>query len=322
MLPDARVTQVHWLIAERPIALVRFADRAAVVMKWPRRGAEVVSENEARLLGILAARNLAGPVRRAIPRLLGRDPASGALALEAVEGCEQLGAVVARAPELEPMVLATFAAVLAGVHTASVEDFRPFDPELCRWLPMARMATVTPAAIAQGLGLDFPTYVAALQAVDAELEQLLTGWRHERLVHCDLSPQNVLVGTAGAGRVSLVDWELAGFGDPQYDVGQVVGCLLGLWLRRPDATADRRGGGWTVARRNVALFLTAYRRLTGLDDNGTLGVLRYAGLVQFGGALGRLERFGSLGRFGHLSLLLGQRLLQRPDRLAHDFGLS
>lgn len=171
--------------------------------------------------------------------------------------------------------------------------------------------------------MDFGSYVAAMQAIDGEVDRLRREWRHRSLVHADLREDNLLFGEPGTAEpaVRIVDWELAGFGDPRYDVGVVVGQLLLAWLR---AAGDVRGvtgaadDAWPVARRNVGVFLAAYRQLAtttvGADDD--LPVLRYAGLFLVQQAVVRLERIGEIGRLGHLCLLVGGQLVRRPDAAA------
>lgn len=318
---DGAVAEVEWFVARRPVALVQFDDRPPLVLKWPHHEPMMSSDNEVVLLRLLASRQLPKFTLASIPRLVASDADSGLVAIEGQASCVPLRATSTRCPALPAVLLTQLAAVLAGLHASPVEDLRPLDPDRCLWPPLSPMREITPSELIRGFGVDFPTYVAALQRVDAQVRTVIGRWRHRALIHFDVSDENVLVMPSDSGpRIWLVDWELAGFGDPLYDLGRVIGGMFANWFRRPEAGAEAWGEGWAIARRNATLFLFAYRQLSGLSDEEVLQVLRFAGLFQFMNAYGRLERLGSLGRFGHLSLLLGQRLLERPEAVLASLG--
>jgi hypothetical protein len=73
----------------------------------------------------------------------------------------------------------------------------------------------------------YPQYGAALDAVRA-------GWRHEALVHGDMKWENCVVlpddGPGGLPGLRIVDWELADFGDPCWDVGSLFQAYLSFWI--------------------------------------------------------------------------------------------
>lgn len=67
-----------------------------------------------------------------------------------------------------------------------------------------------------------------------KLDALRAGWRIETLIHGDLRWDNCLLcpnGTRGGeAGLKLVDWELADFGDPCWDIGAVLQCYLMFWI--------------------------------------------------------------------------------------------
>lgn len=74
-------------------------------------------------------------------------------------------------------------------------------------------------------------------------------------VHGDFSPKNVLLGP---DLTWIIDWEVAHYGDPSFDVAFLVTHLLCKALHRPDLTADYRGA--------AGAFLAAYEHgLTATD---------------------------------------------------------
>ena len=68
----------------------------------------------------------------------------------------------------------------------------------------------------------------------AELEGLRDAWRAEALIHGDLKAANLVVEGGPTGRsrrgFKIIDWELAGYGDPAWDVGSVLSDCLALWI--------------------------------------------------------------------------------------------
>jgi thiamine kinase-like enzyme len=63
------------------------------------------------------------------------------------------------------------------------------------------------------------------------LDELRDGWRVEALVHRDVKWANCVAHAPAAGArrtaIALVDWEMAGWGDPALDVGSAFGELIG-----------------------------------------------------------------------------------------------
>jgi hypothetical protein len=91
--------------------------------------------------------------------------------------------------------------------------------------------------------------VSALQSVPAFgmlLDALHARWpefaREGSLIHYDIKLDNVLAARDRSGRVEgikVVDWELAGLGDPAWDVGALFGEYLGFWLLSIPITGER-----------------------------------------------------------------------------------
>ncbi len=103
-------------------------------------------------------------------------------------------------------VLVRLARALRRLADASVPaDLPPFDPaDICRGYVAALPAGALPAARA-----------ARTEAILAATPKL----GDRSLIHADLIPENVIVAP---DRLSVVDWEYAGRGDPAVDVAAVV----------------------------------------------------------------------------------------------------
>ena len=82
----------------------------------------------------------------------------------------------------------------------------------------------------------FERVAAKMPSIAAEIRSIADGiWnRRSALVHGDFSPKNIL---ADGSEVVLLDWEVAHWGDPRFDLGF---CLSHLILKALRGTADRQ----------------------------------------------------------------------------------
>lgn len=324
-----RIVHVQEFTARSSAMMLRFEDGTSLFVKEMDNTAgaaiEAAFRNEEAMLRLAPVVGLPTASELAIPRLVATDSERGILVTEGKVGFTSFREVARRSPDVPVAVLAAVANVIAGIHRTPVPDVRGRNASGLRSFafPFASFAVLTPEQLVGGPGIDYPAYVAAMQAVEAEVDVLRRGWRPSSLVHFDLRDDNILVRDRDEGRpeIALVDWELAGYGDPMLDVGTVVGQLLVQWLQTVRDTPEQlaSAAAWTTARRNAGLFLAAYAHVSPLSEEQRLTVFRYAGLFALMHAAGRLEQIGSLGRIGHLCLVVGQQLLRNPQGIAELF---
>jgi hypothetical protein len=94
--------------------------------------------------------------------------------------------------------------------------------------------------------------VAERPAVVAAITRLARAWTARTPIHGDIKFDNVLVAP---GRMVLVDWELAGLGEPVWDLAGVVdGLLLPLCVSGGGPALD-----WTLVARLAEPALAAHR---------------------------------------------------------------
>ncbi len=73
------------------------------------------------------------------------------------------------------------------------------------------------------------------------LDELSREWRLETLIHSDIKWENTLVLISkGRAALKLIDWELAGVGDPMWDVGSVFSSYINFWLQFTPVAAESR----------------------------------------------------------------------------------
>ncbi|HWH00060.1 MAG TPA: aminoglycoside phosphotransferase family protein [Pilimelia sp.] len=303
------ISDVHWYTARRPVARVGFTGAEPLVLKW-LDGTELETDNEVWALTLLDGLPLPPGLRSALPRLLGTTADGGVQAFahigDSVTWAQQ--AAAGAAPDAGTAFDA-LGACLADLHALPVREHAARHPDRHVRFPIPSMTRLTPREYALGYGTDFAEYAAVMQAIDADLAGLRDSWAPSAYIHFDLRDDNVLFGAAHPA-VWIIDWELAGFGDPGYDVGTVAGQML---CHRIPALRVNDSGALTDALAATGRFLRAYQERSGATEEAILRALRFAGVFLLLNALGRLEKVGSLGRVGHLYLLIGRQLVQRPE---------
>ena len=208
-----------------------------------------------------------------MPRLYGHDARRGILILEWVTGGEDLDALQHRRGRPSPVLAGALGRTLAAVHavtrdTQALRDDPPWVLALHR-PPLEALRYLSAASIA---------LIARLQAdapVGAALDELRAGWRSEQLVHRDVKWANCIAhapapGAARVTRVKLVDWEMAGWGDPAFDVGSALSDYAAFALRTAPQPAAP-----------IALW-RAYVRARALDERAAAELLERS--VRFAGA--------------------------------------
>jgi hypothetical protein len=311
-LGDREVCRFERCVSRRRVALVRFTDHAPVLLKWPDEDVELDNDYEFVMLDLIGRLSLPERARSAVPAVIGGGPETRIIALEAVDDCISLTDLMKRSAVVDPAHLVALAAALADLHRVDISDAYPRYPEWLLMLPVPTSTRLTVDEYALGCGIDFEAYLRVMQSLESCFQELHRAWEPRGLVHFDLRDDNILFRAGQTGPpVRIIDWELAGFGDPRYDVGYVVGHLLLQWVR----TGQVAGDALIAARRNAAAFLNAYQRLAGLDEEELRLVLRYAGITLVVHASMRLQQLGFLGRVGYTCLLVGGRLLREPDEV-------
>jgi hypothetical protein len=109
------------------------------------------------------------------------------------------------------------------------------------------------------------------------LDTLGDEWRFDSLIHGDLKWDNVLVFPAAAGKrdFRVVDWEMADFGDPAWDVGAVLQSFLMVWILSmpiasgvpPEHYVGMASNPIEPMRPVMCAFLDAYAATRGLGES-------------------------------------------------------
>jgi aminoglycoside phosphotransferase (APT) family kinase protein len=224
-----------------------------------------------------------GALAACVPRLHGHDARRGILILEWIAGGEDLLALHRRRGRCFPVLAAALGRALATVHRvtpdgAALRDDAPWVLALHR-PPLEALRYFSAASI------ELVTRLQADPRLGTAFDALREDWRPAALVHRDVKWANCIAFAPGAGQpggarptaVKLVDWEMAGWGDPAFDVGSALSDF---------ALFELDGAAAGLVRPAAAAFWRAYVRARRLDERAGGRLLelasRYAGarLVQ------------------------------------------
>jgi aminoglycoside phosphotransferase (APT) family kinase protein len=260
--------------------------------------------NEAALYRRLAAAG--GSLAAAIPRLRGFDEERGLLIVEWIAGGEDLYRHHAGRARCSPALARALGRVLATLHAVA-----PDDEELRRDAPWVLSLHRPRLDALRYLSASSIALIRALQrdaAFARGLDGLRDGWRVETLVHRDVKWANCIVTRPAA--ITLVDWEMAGWGDPALDVGSALGEFLGWRLR------SERNGVVRDAAPAIAAFWRAYadaRRLLGAAAGALLErAVRFAAARLLQSAYEKTQETGRDSERAARAVTLARELLLEP----------
>ncbi|MGH9119903.1 MAG: phosphotransferase, partial [Acidimicrobiales bacterium] len=188
-------------------------------------------------------------------------------------------------------------------------------------------------------GLDVVAIAQTAPGLGDALDEAVIGWRYEAVIHGDVRWDNCLVlarpGSTRTTRLKLIDWELARFGDPAWDIGSVFADYLGAWIGAlPAADQKDPARAFDLGRiplhrihRPVQAFWEAYKGggTDASDDRAELQIrsAAMAGARLIQNALERADRRTRLPALSVILLQLGFNTLSRPeDATAHLLGLN
>jgi aminoglycoside phosphotransferase (APT) family kinase protein len=226
-----------------PVLLLTIDGETRHVVKQQGRGKDARSSFEAESAvyrWLAGERGLAGLAPRARVEALSAD--RDLLILDAIPESRSLHELIATLNgQLHPL-LAQLARLLRRLHSVSARANSGADtlPEHTPWV------LTLPSGAIPAFAETNPAAAAAVADLHdrRDLTSLLTaaaaGWRASSAIHGDVKTDNVLVRCDdGRWRVWLIDWELAGWGDPLWDLaGLVEGLITSVILANATPSLD------------------------------------------------------------------------------------
>lgn len=171
----------------------------------------------------------------------------------------------------------------------------------------------------------FPQFGAALNKLRSE-------WSPEGLIHGDIKWDNCLLhsGPNGRSRLKIVDWELADWGDPCWDVAGIMSAYLSFWVHSLPGDRLATPGIMVEAARYplehmqpaIRSFWSHYARCRGVSGEEARQILRrivmYTGARMIQTAFEVLQMSQSANSSTVLLLQLSMNVLSDPDEAIHE----
>lgn len=236
------------------------------------------------------------------------------------------------------------AAALARLHKLEWDTAIPAPPGLeSNSVPHARWLADLPAV---DLDIASESSAAALEAIrliqaDADFCRMLRGlrdeWDERGPIHGDVRAANILVRrpVAEQWRITLLDWEAAGLGDPCWDVGCYFSAFLNRWVRSmpfgPGAdlnqVASRAVCPLSSMQPAVRAFWETYVGMMSLGPAGAnewlLRAVRMAALRLLQMTLEAARTSADLAPQDYAEVQLARNILERPAEAArHLLGVT
>jgi hypothetical protein len=226
----------------RSLKLLRQTASGYLVKQDGVAGQQVGVAHEAAIYGLLAQASALAPF---LPRCLGYDPSEGALVIELLPDAVDLSRYHQQLSRFPAGLAAELGAALAALHRIPLDTAHADVLGNAQRLPwVLRLDAPDSSMLFDSSAADLQLVALLQRAGDLAplLDELRRDWRATALIHHDVKWDNIIVLPAGpkrsGPRIRLVDWELAGVGDPCWDAGGALSAYLSCWLLSIPITGD------------------------------------------------------------------------------------
>jgi thiamine kinase-like enzyme len=298
--------------------------------------------NEAAIYELLGSNDGRERLNKYLPRCYGYDSEESILILEYLPDAENLNDYSLRSGRFSRALASAMGDALAALHQKRLGDsfsghqiivheppailsiHRP-DLELLREISSANLQVVR---------------IVQQHAEFKELfDALREDWRGSVLVHFDLKWDNFLViPRSVSGRkasLKIVDWELSGVGDPDWDLGSIFSAYIDLWIRSIPITGTGAPDEFFQIARfpldrmqpAMRMFWQSYARRMSFhardEEEHLLRAVRYASARLTQSGYEQMQTSPDLSGSVVCSLQLSLNMLSRPrDAVAHLLGID
>lgn len=311
------------------VAVVRAAAPSFLIKQDPRVRTHVTREHD--VYGLMHEQD--DPVSRHVPQLV--EHRDGQLRVEYFPTAGSINQLVDDAGHFPAWIAAGVGAWLGQLHTADRLLSSAVGQRFQGTLPwVLSIDSPTPELIQTSSGATLRLLETVQQHADIReaLGELRAHWRREALIHNDLKWDNIIVlHQAGedSGTFMVIDWELAGIGNPDWDVGSVFAAFLGLWGGSipvahgspPEQLIDLAAHPLGTLQPAAQSFWTAYLESTRRYLPGHQNIepiMRYCGARLIQAAIERAQLRSTLATDSVLLLQIAQNVLRHPREAAHN----
>jgi thiamine kinase-like enzyme len=204
-------------------------------------------QREAEVYRLLHSGATTDAFTRYLPRLISYDERQHALVLERIENARNLREYHSRQGRFPLIVARTTGKAVGVLHKQTNETTSECITSGNADLPPPWILSLHRPGLglfqeASGANLELIKVVQQFPRFGELLDELQKEWRQTAFIHRDLKWDNCLFRTGrvrqGESSLKIIDWELAGLGDPCWDVGSVFNDYLNFWLLSIPATGE------------------------------------------------------------------------------------
>jgi hypothetical protein len=202
--------------------------------------------HEAKVYQLLSSRPKEFGIQRYLPGFYEYDPLEGLLILEYLHGTEDLRFYHSRRGRFPTSIAAEMGKVLGKVHSQGFSQLE---------ISNANALFFTGAAWTLSMHRPRPEVFHEISSANLQIIKIIQGfgefcelldqlhqeWKPSNLIHYDIKWDNFLISTTSPNkksRLKIVDWELARFGDPCWDIGSIFNDYLSFWLLSIPVTGE------------------------------------------------------------------------------------
>jgi hypothetical protein len=170
-------------------------------------------------------------LRDLVPQFYGYDERRAILITELLAGGQSLNDYYYQHGKIPSEVAAQLGAAFGRFHTQG-ETQQPF-PRRIPWIFSFHQLNPNMLQEVSGGNQQLLDILKRYPDFGRILDQLATEWKFDTLVHGDVKWDNCVIVPEANGNVTvkLVDWELADWGDPCWDVGAIFSAFLVFWMQ-------------------------------------------------------------------------------------------
>ena len=278
------------------------------------------------------------PANRAIhpylPKVAGYHDAQAVLVLELLPHAETLSESHQRLGRFPRMVGREIGRFLARLHSLSLPDSPGSEPvRIPDWSYAIHRPDVGQYTSMSAGNLEVLRRIQARPSVMEKLDNLQALWVPTTLIHYDLKWDNCLVSRRRPrSRLTVIDWEFAGVGDPRWDTGHVFAEYLLFWIASmpvPENVPPEQLPAlarYPLEKMHAALreFWLTYGETVEhpYSLTGVQSTLQYAAVHLLESAFARTQGTAQLHAHVLLTLQLAVNMLQNPDQAVRLVGLG
>jgi hypothetical protein len=194
--------------------------------------------HEAKIYRLLLSNSRDFGLHRYLPHFHEYDEPAGLLILEYIHGAEDLRLYHSRRGRFPTTIACEIGNMLGALHLQqlSQQEISNADslfPVGAAWTLSVHRPKPNIFHEISNANLRTIEILQRFEELGELLDQLRREWKAGTLIHFDIKWDNFLVSTNSAkkrSRLTILDWELAEFGDPCWDTGSVFSDYLSFWL--------------------------------------------------------------------------------------------